>query len=96
MSRKTKNPKPNPFDLTQPLNPDFFYRRNSPIAKGVIGLGNTQIDDKVRSGELPPLVRAFESGRAAGWLGSQLIELQRRRLEASRKPVTTAADSSTA
>jgi hypothetical protein len=84
MPRKTKKPKPNPYDLAQPLNPDFFYRRNSPIAKAVIGLQNTQIDTLIKSGALPPLVKAFESGRAAGWLGSQLIELQRQRLERAR------------
>jgi predicted DNA-binding transcriptional regulator AlpA len=77
-------------DLTQPLNPDFFYRKHGPIARGVLGLADSQIDEKIKNGELPPLVRAFESGRAAGWLGSQLIELQRRRLEASRKSVTAA------
>jgi hypothetical protein len=72
--------KNNPLDLTQPLIPHFFYRRHGPVAKGVIGLEDTQIDDKIKNGELPPLVKAFESGRARGWLGSQLIELQRQRL----------------
>jgi predicted DNA-binding transcriptional regulator AlpA len=67
-------------DLTQPLNPDFFYRRHGPIARGVIGLEDSQIDEKIKTGELPPLVQAFASGRATGWLGSQLIELQRQRL----------------
>jgi hypothetical protein len=73
-------PRKKPVDLTQPLVPHFFYRRHGPIAKGVIGLADTQIDEKIKNGELPPLVKAFESGRATGWLGSQLIELQERRL----------------
>jgi hypothetical protein len=71
---------PRPVDPTQPLNPDFFYRRHGPVARGVIGLADSQIDEKIKSGELPPLVRAFDSGRTTGWLGSQLIELQRQRL----------------
>ena len=72
--------KNNPLDLTQPLVPHFFYRRHGPVAKGVIGLEDTQIDDKIKSGELPPPAKAFESGRATGWTGAQLIELQRQRL----------------
>jgi predicted DNA-binding transcriptional regulator AlpA len=73
-------PRKKPVDLSQPLVPHFFYRRHSPIAKGVIGLADTQIDEKIKNGELPPLVKAFDSGRTVGWLGSQLIELQQQRL----------------
>jgi predicted DNA-binding transcriptional regulator AlpA len=72
--------KNNPLDLTAPLVPHFFYRRHGPVAKGVIGLEDTQIDEHIKSGELPPPVKAFESGRASGWFGWQLIELQQRRL----------------
>jgi len=80
-------------DLTQPLNPHFFYRKHSPIAMGVIGLAASQIDEKIKSGELPPPVPAFESGRATGWTGAQLIAFQQQRLaralaaEAERKSV---------
>jgi len=73
--------KNNPLDLTHPLVPHFFYRRHGPVAKGAIGLEDTQIDARIKSGELPPPVKAFESGRATGWFGWQLIELQRQRLE---------------
>jgi hypothetical protein len=72
--------KNNPLDLTAPLVPHFFYRRHGPVAKGVIGLEDTQIDDKIKSGELPPLVKAFESGRATGWTGAQLIAFMEQRL----------------
>jgi hypothetical protein len=72
--------KNNPLDLTQPLIPHFFYRRHGLVAKGVIGLEDTQIDARIKSGELPLPVKAFESGRATGWFGWQLIELQRQRL----------------
>jgi hypothetical protein len=73
--------KNNPLDLTQPLIPHFFYRRHGPIAKGVIGLEDTQIDARIASGELPPPTKAFATGRATGWFGWQLIALQQQRLE---------------
>jgi hypothetical protein len=79
-------------DLTQPLNPDFFYRRHGPIARGVIGLEDSQIDARIKSGELPPPVPAFESGRATGWFGWQLIELQRQRLERAKVASNKYAD----
>jgi hypothetical protein len=84
--------KNNPLDLTAPLVPHFFYRRHGPVAKGVIGLEDTQIDDKIKGGELPPLVPAFESGRATGWFGWQLIELQRQRLERAKVATNKYAD----
>ena len=82
----------NPRDLTQPLIPHFFYRRHGPVAKGVIGLEDTQIDARIKSGEIPPPVKAFESGRATGWFGSQLIELQRQRLERAKLATNKDAD----
>jgi hypothetical protein len=45
----------------------------------VIGLSDTQIDEKIKSGELDPPVKAFEGGRATGWFGFQLIEIQEQR-----------------
>jgi hypothetical protein len=74
MTRKTT------VDLTQPLVPHFFYRRGGPVATGVIALSPNQIDEKIKTGELPPPVKAFESGHATGWFGWQLIELQQRRM----------------
>ena len=72
--------KPKPDVDEFELRPDFFYRKHSPVALGVIGLGTTQIDEALDRGELPPLVDATDSGRACGWYGFQLIELQRQRL----------------
>jgi hypothetical protein len=62
------------------LNPDFLYRKFDPVTLNVIGLGPSQVNEAIKRGELPPTVSATESGRATGWLGSQLIELQRKRL----------------
>jgi predicted DNA-binding transcriptional regulator AlpA len=72
--------KPKPTLDAWELNPNFFYRKHSPIALGVIGLSASQIDEKIKTGELPPLVKTSASGRGVGWTGSQLIELQRQRL----------------
>ena len=88
-------PRTKPPDLTQPLVPHFFYRRHSPIAKGVIGLSDTQIDEKIKNGELDAPVKAFEDGRATGWFGFQLIEIQKQRL-ARAKAVATAESTATA
>jgi hypothetical protein len=79
-------------DLTQPLVPHFFYRRGGPVATGVIALSPNQIDEKIKTGELPPPVPAFESGRATGWFGWQLIELQRQRLERAKIATNKYAD----
>src|SRR5262245_59156027 len=73
-------PRTKPVDLTQPLVRHFFYRRHGRIAKGVIGLSDTQIDEKIKTGQLDPPVKAFDGGRASGWFGFQLIEIQEERL----------------
>jgi hypothetical protein len=62
------------------LNPDFLYRKFDPVTLSVIGLGPSQINAAIQRGELPPPVNVTESGRATGWLGSQLIALQEKRL----------------
>lgn len=46
----------------------------------MIGLSDTQIDEKIKNGELDPPVKAFDDGRATGWFGFQLIEIQEQRL----------------
>ena len=84
-------PRKKPLDLTQPLVPHFFYRRHGPVAKGVIGLSDTQIDEKIKSGELDPPVKAFEDGRATGWFGFQLIEIQEQRLARAEAAATAEA-----
>jgi hypothetical protein len=71
----------------EPLDPYGFYRKSSATARRVIGLGSTATDARIKSGELEPPVPAFEGGRATGWLGSQLIKLQNRRLERVQKEI---------
>ena len=70
--------KPRVDEMAQ-LRPEFIYRKHSPVAIGVIGLGVSQIDEQIKNGELPPLVK-LGSGRAVGWYGSQLIKLREERI----------------
>jgi hypothetical protein len=72
--------KPKPDTAIGAIHPDYFYRKSSPEARGVIGLGPTQTEEAIKQGKLPPPVDAYDGGRATGWLGRQLIELQRQRL----------------
>ena len=80
-------------DISAPLHPHFFYRKNSAVALNVIGLSPSQTDEAIQAGDVPRPVNITANGRACGWLGSQLIELQQRRLaavkaaEASGAPV---------
>jgi predicted DNA-binding transcriptional regulator AlpA len=67
------------------LHPDYFYRKHDPITLRVVGYSVSQIGEKVKSGALPPLVQLDDTGRATGWYGRQLIELQRQRLAAAEQ-----------
>jgi hypothetical protein len=69
-----------PKDDERELLPHFIYRKTSKIAQRVIGLGPTQINQGIKDGTIPPPLNLTGDGRAQGWLGSQLIELQRKRL----------------
>jgi predicted DNA-binding transcriptional regulator AlpA len=71
------------------LNPDYVYRKFDPVTLNVIGLGPTQINGAIARGELPPPVKITQSGRARGWLGSQLIELQQKRLAEAQTQTAT-------
>ena len=78
--RRVSRAKP-AFDPTQPINPAFTYRKHGPIARAVIGLGPTQMDAKIKSGELPPTFPLSESGKAQGWTGAQLLAIQKHRMD---------------
>jgi hypothetical protein len=58
----------------RPIHPDWFYRLSD--GPKFFGYGPTTIDDKIRSGEIPPLVSRSDSGRAKGWFGRVIIEWQ--------------------
>jgi hypothetical protein len=49
------------------------------------GYRHTQLDEKIRSGEIPAPLSLSASGRAKGWLGRQIIEHHRRLLALANK-----------
>lgn len=44
------------------------------------GYKHTQLDEKIKSGEIPAPFSLSDSGRAKGWTGRQIIEHQQRLL----------------
>jgi predicted DNA-binding transcriptional regulator AlpA len=48
------------------------------------GYGPTQIDEKIRSGEIPAPIALSDTGRARGWTGRQIINHHRRLLAKQR------------
>jgi hypothetical protein len=67
----------------RPLHPNEIVRfRDGPK---YFGLGMTQINEKIKAGEIEPPMALSDSGRAKGWTGQQIINHQQRRL-LSRKP----------
>jgi predicted DNA-binding transcriptional regulator AlpA len=49
------------------------------------GYKHSALAEKIKSGELPRPIPLSDTGRACGWLGSQIIEHQRRMREAAEK-----------
>lgn len=61
-----------------PLVPDRFYRRAEVVANRYLGYSDTQLEIKIRAGEIDPPISLSASSRASGWFGRTLIELQSR------------------
>jgi hypothetical protein len=59
-----------------PLRPDRFYRRNEVIEQKYLGYSDTQLEEKIRAGEIDPPVRLSRNGRAVGWFGRTIIKLR--------------------
>src|SRR5262249_35018088 len=57
-----------------------------PETRKIIGLKPTAIDDAIADGTLPEPYRLSGHGKATGWLGAQLIEVQRKRQAAATEP----------
>ena len=49
------------------------------------GYGHSQIDEKIKSGEVPAPFPLSDSGRAMGWTGRQIIQWQAERAAASKR-----------
>jgi predicted DNA-binding transcriptional regulator AlpA len=72
-----------------PLHPERSYRVESDTAIAVTGFGPSSRQRAIDDGLLPPPVKIGKRARA--WLGSQLIELQRRRLAEAEAEAAAAA-----
>jgi predicted DNA-binding transcriptional regulator AlpA len=55
-----------------------IYRRCDLHA--VTGLKDSRIDELIREGQFPAPIKLTDGGRASGWLESDLIEWQKRRI----------------
>ena len=60
-----------------------IYRKTHPETRKILGLKPTTIDTAIADGTLPEPWPLTSHGKATGWLGEQLIEVQRKRLAAA-------------
>ena len=65
------------------LHPNEIVRWKD--APKYFGLGKTQLDEKIKAGEIDPPIALSASGRAKGFTGQQIIEHQQRQRELSCK-----------
>jgi hypothetical protein len=84
---KKKSKKPYEF---LPLVPDRFYRKNEVVANRYLGYGFTQLEEKIKAGEIDPPISLSNSGRACGWFGRYIIKLQAAREAAAKRKVEAA------
>jgi hypothetical protein len=76
-----------PNDNISELDPNQIIRLRH--GRKYFGFGPTQLDLKIKSGEVPKPLALSDTGHAKGWLGSQIIAHQRRLLEAAAKAETS-------
>jgi predicted DNA-binding transcriptional regulator AlpA len=77
----------------RPLVVGQIYRRSEGPA--YFGLQSSQIDEKIKSGEIPPPFPLTDTGRASGWLGQTILAWQAARIAAAGEaptPPTPEAD----
>jgi predicted DNA-binding transcriptional regulator AlpA len=72
-----------PKNESRSLVADQIYRPSE--ARHFFGFKPTQLTEKIRLGEIPAPIPLSDSGRAVGWLGSQIIEWQAQRIAAAAK-----------
>jgi len=74
MSKSKKSKKSNE---PRPLDPGQFYRWSE--GWKYFGYKSTQLDEKIKSGEIPAPISLSDSGRAKGWYGRHIIAWQAER-----------------
>jgi predicted DNA-binding transcriptional regulator AlpA len=60
-----------------------IYRKTHKETRKILGLQATAIDDAIADGTLPEPWPLTGHGKVTGWLGEQLIEVQRKRQAAA-------------
>jgi hypothetical protein len=80
MERKMEKQK----DNISELDPNQIVRFRQ--GRKYFGYGPTQLDLKIRAGEIPAPITLSDTGRAKGWLGQQIIDHHRRMLAAAATP----------
>jgi hypothetical protein len=69
------------------IHPDHFYRYNEGYKW--FGYMSTQMNERIKSGDVPMPISLSDHGRARGWFGRSIIAWQREREEkAKAKPPT--------
>jgi hypothetical protein len=79
-----------------PLNPNSFYRKSVVVRHRLLGYKHSQLDEKIKAGEIDPPVALSESGRAVGWWGHYLLSRQAALKPQQPRPKPTAKASEVA
>jgi len=66
------------------LNPDSFYKRAFVVKHRLLCYGSTQLNEKIKTGEIEKPVAPSKYGRTRGWFGSYLIEHQAEMAKAAK------------
>jgi predicted DNA-binding transcriptional regulator AlpA len=64
--------------MSKELEPNEIVRWSA--GPKYFGLKRTALNEKIKSGEIPPPMPLSDNGRATGWLGRVIIEWQASRL----------------
>ena len=80
--RKSEKRKPPTY---KPLLPDKFYRLYD--GPQYFGYSYTQLDLRIKKGEIPTPISLSANGRARGWFGRSIIAWQAEREAAAQRSV---------
>jgi hypothetical protein len=76
MPKQRKHLDDRQIDDARPIDPDRFYRK-AVIRRRFFGYGVSQFDQKIKKGELPPLISLSETGRASVYMAGPLSTFQK-------------------